>query len=131
MSLRHEWVYRYPVSELLAASKTKLDHHKSRLAWWQNKKEETFQKVKEGGIEVHESIVAQYAKTGYSNTGSHSATIMVDQTLQKDLNECAAKIVEHSGKINEYSAFVQVLSNRPADDRYDLELEDWLYFFGK
>jgi hypothetical protein len=110
----------------------KLDHHKSRLEWWKVKKEEALQKIRDGGIEVHESLVSQYSKTGYTGGGHVAeAQIMVDSTLQKDLDECAGKIRMHQAKIEDYSAYVELLSKRPQNDRFDLHMDDWQHFFGK
>jgi hypothetical protein len=91
---------------------------------------ETHYKLTENA--VHESLVSQYSKTGYTGGGHVAeAQIMVDSTLQKDLDECAGKIRMHQAKIEDYSAYVELLSKRPQNDRFDLHMDDWQHFFGK
>ncbi len=127
MSLRSEWVYPYTVDKILAAAKHKRDHHKSRHEWWSKKKDEVFCTIREGGLEISESLVSQYSKTGY---GAAQAQVKVDPELQKKLDECIGKLNLHKSLIDSYSAYVEVFESRPSGECYNLHIDDYQFFFG-
>lgn len=123
---RDEWVFSYNASNLAAAAAQKRDHHKQRFDWWTLKKEETIRKVKEMGIEVHDSVAASISNTkGYAGP-----RIEIDAGLQRDLSECQGKIREHDESMREYEGWRQVLESNK-EDRLQLNHDDWLYFFGQ
>lgn len=128
MTLRDKWTFGFKISDVLAAARAKMDHHRSRIAWWDAKKEEVFAKIKESGLKVSESLVSQYSKTGYPGA---SVDLEVDPDLQRKLDECVRKIGEHKAKADSYVAYVEVLSTRPGGDMIDLGVEDWQFFFGE
>lgn len=123
---RDQWEFEYTASKLVEGAKTKKESHEKRLAWWEGKKLETMQKVKDGGISIHDSVAA-----GYSNTkGGFGPQIEIEGGLQRDLNECHIKLKEHEEKIRVYDGWIQVLSANP-ESRLKLTHDDWLFFFGK
>lgn len=128
MTLRDKWTFGMKIGEVLAGAKAKRDHHNSRVAWWEAKKSEVFATIKEGGLKISESLVSQYAKTGYATA---SVDLEVDPDLQKKLDECVRKIGDHRAKADSYAAYVEVLSTRPGGDTIELAVEDWQFFFGK
>lgn len=124
--LRNEWKFDYTASTLADAALAKRNAHEGKLHWWENKKAEVMTKVRESGIEVHESVAASYSNT----KGSFGPQITIDATLQRDLQECQEKILSHTTLIQAYDGWVQVLTNN-LEVRLTLHHDDWLFFFGK
>jgi hypothetical protein len=58
------------------------------------------------------------------------AQVMVRNDLQKDLDECMDKLSAHTQRLNEYAGWQQVLAANP-ESRQALDIDDWLFFFGK
>jgi hypothetical protein len=128
MSQRDEWKFDYTVKAVLEGARGKLTFHLGRHEFWEKKKAETLQRIKAGGIDVQESL----AGANYSNVArGFEAQIVVDPTLQRDLDECANKIREHDTKARKYSCWVEVLLAQPAESRLELDHDDHLFFFGK
>lgn len=125
---RQEWKFEYLACDLLKAAREKRDHHKARLDWWEAKKGEVEQQIKETGLKFHESLVAEYSKTGY---GAQSSDVQVDPVLKKKLDECFSKIRHHKSKVDDYGGFVTVLADTPELQRLELHIDDWRYFFEK
>lgn len=124
---RKEWKFEYTASKLAEAATNKKKHHEGRLEWWKTKHDATMQKVKDSGIEVHQAVGADYSA---SNTmRGVRPEIRIDETLQRDLYECDAKMKEHQGKVSEYDGWIQVLGAHP-EARLELEHDDFLFFFG-
>lgn len=123
---RIEWEFEYSASKLAVGAQVKLETHLRKLAWWEKKKAETMQKVRDSGIEIRDSVAASY----YSNTkGGYGPQIEVDAGMQRDLSECQNKILEHNKLVEDYKCWIEVLSANP-DSRHRLHHDDWLYFFG-
>src|ERR1700688_3484084 len=100
---RNEWEFEYGASELAAAAAAKANHHASRAKWWELKKEEVMRTVRESGIDVTESVAAGNSarSTGFG------PQIIIDATLQRKLQECHAKINEHTAKVRDYEGWRQ------------------------
>ncbi len=125
---RTEWKFTYTASKLADAAKAKMMHHADRLEWWHKKHEDTMAKVKESGIEVHQAVAAEYSHSNVAR--GVRPEIRIDETLQRDLYECDAKMKEHSAKIGEYDGWLQVFNANP-EARLELQHDDYLHFFGK
>lgn len=125
MSNREKWNFNYTVGNVLVGAQKKLDRHKARLDWWDGQKQEVFQKIRDEGVEIDESLADVI-----SNSYNRGPTVQIRNDLIKDMQECVAKIREHRAKVDGYLAWVKVLVDQ--DDSHDLELNhaDWLYFFG-
>lgn len=123
---RNEWTFYYTVSDLADAALTKKTKHEEKLKWWEAKKAATMKKVGESGIEVQDSVAANYSNT----KGSFGPQIRIDTGLQRDLSECQDKIMEHHALVKSYDGWVQVLKANPAA-RLSLEHDDFLFFFGE
>lgn len=126
---RSDWEFEYTARNLATAAKAQRDHRTGRVKVWEDKKVEIMQKVKDTGLTVHEGVAASMANYTAS-AHAQGATVMVDATLQRDLNECVTKIRTHRDAATEYDAWVQVLEANP-DARLKLKHNDWLFFFGK
>lgn len=126
---RTEWEFEYMASHLATAAKSQRDFRLSRVAAWEEKKAEVMQKVKDTGLTVHEGVAAEMAHSTYSNS-QQGAHVMVDATLQRDLNDCVTKIRTHREAAAEYDGWLQVLDANP-ESRLKLKHDDWMFFFGK
>lgn len=124
--LKKEWEFRYSTDDLAKAAQDKVEHHTKRLAWWEQKKEEVMKEVRDKGITVQDSVASSVS----NYKGGVNPVIMVEAGLQRDLNECQTKIMEHHRLLNEYDGWDQVLTANKGQ-KLSLHHEDWLYFFGK
>jgi hypothetical protein len=126
---RNEWEFEYTASTLAKAAHAQRTHRLSRVEVWESKKTEIMQKVKTSGLTIHEGVAASLSN--YTNSiGGEGAQVMVDATLQRDLNECVKKIRAHRDMATEYDGWVQVLEANP-ESRLKLTHGDWMFFFGK
>lgn len=130
---RSSWKFTYTADKLLGAAISKHDWHCSRRNWWETKRDEIKKKIQNEGIVIDESVAALDA--GHSHSYSNNFTgrgtsVSIDNGLIKDLNECLAKVTEHQSKTKDYHAWIQVLESQGAAS-FDLNQDDWLFFFGK
>lgn len=125
-TLRQDWEFEYTAGKLAEAAKLKKESHTKRLEWWEAKKKEVMQKVRDSGIEIRDSVAASYSNT----KGAYGPEIEVDAGMQRDLCECQSKILEHTNLIKSYDGWVQVLEANK-ESRLKLSHEDWLFFFAE
>jgi len=134
-ALRPFWKFAYTAGEVAQGAATQRDFRKSRMEWWQAKKQETMDAIRKEGIEITESVadqlVAQTMST-YGGTRAVGPQVSIRQDLVRQLSECQQKIDHHRRKVDEYNAWVAFLG-RDAIRGFGLELthEDWQFFFGK
>lgn len=128
---RDEWEFEYTCAKLSEAANAQKEHRLARVKAWTEKKGEVMQKIKDSGLNVHESVAEQFANYGgtTSNAG-FGAQITVDTTLQRDLSECVTKIASHRAAATEYDGWIQMLNANP-EARVKLTHDDWMFFFGK
>ena len=123
---RDEWEFEYTASKLAKGAAAQQVFRLRRVAAWTATKEKVMAEVKEGGIEITESVA-----TGMTNSStSFGPQIGINPAFQKKLAECHAKIQAHQQAADEYDGWVQVLTAN-SDTRHKLTQSDWLYFFGK
>jgi hypothetical protein len=127
--IRREWKFDYTASKLAEAAQAKVNWHAERLEWWRNKKNEVFALIRSEGIEVDEKIALAF-QNPKSRDYDRGAQVMVRNDLQKDLDECMEKLSTHTQKLNEYAGWQQVLAAN-SESRQALDIDDWLFFFGK
>lgn len=129
--LRDEWTFEYTASRLAAAAQAQYEFRAQRVTFWEEKKAEVIAKIKDTGLTVSESIADGLSGFKYgSGNNPRSAHVMVDTTMQADLDECVAKIRKHRDMGAQYHAWVQVLEANP-EARMSLHHDDWQFFFGK
>ncbi len=124
---RSEWEFEYTASTLADGARKQKAFREGRVVWWTNAKAEVMTRVKEGGIEVSESVAAGLSNYSTQKSGPQ---VLVRHDLQQKLTECHGKIIEHQQAVDEYDGWIQVLENNP-ESRLKLTQADWLYFFGK
>jgi hypothetical protein len=127
--IRKEWKFEYTANKLAEAAQAKVNWHTERLEWWRNKKNEVFATIRKEGIEVDEKISLAF-QNPKSRDYDRGAQVMVRNDLQKDLDECMDKLSAHTQRLNEYAGWQQVLAANP-ESRQALDIDDWLFFFGK
>lgn len=123
---RHDWEFEYTAKTLADAAELARESRQQRSEWWIAKKEEVMQEVRDTGIEISESVAAEYSNTKMGM----GPRVLVKGDLQNKLTECFTKIREHEAAASEYAGWVQVLEANP-EARLKLTHQDWLYFFGK
>jgi hypothetical protein len=134
MTLRKEWEFEYTGINLAKAAEAQHAFREARIKVWRDKQVEIIAKIKESGLEVHEDLADQMSS--FSNTAKYStqalggAQVVIDPTMQSDLNKCYAKIREHTELSKQYKAWQQVLEGNP-EARVKLDHDDWMFFFGK
>lgn len=125
---RGEWEFEYTASVIAKAAEAQRNYRMTRVEEWEKKKMEVMAKIKESGIEVHESVAA--SMLNYTTSNAAGPQIIIDATMQRDLNECHTKIATHRQSATEYDGWAQVLNANP-ESRLKLKHNDWMYFFGK
>lgn len=137
-TLRSVWTFQYSAREVAEGAAAQRDFRKSRQDWWAAKKTEVMAQIRDGGVQISESLADQIAAQGMaakvSNYGTTSMQplVTIDPELMRQLAETHRKIDEHRRAVADYDGWVQVL-NAPANvnKMLDLTQNDWLYFFGK
>jgi hypothetical protein len=125
--IRDEWVFEYSGATLAEATRIKNEHHRLRLAWWNEKKMNVMESIRSDGLEITESVGAR--STSAYVAGAR-AQILVRTDLQSKLDECSEKIRFHAAKTSEYAGWLEVLGANP-ESALKLDFEDYLFFFGK
>lgn len=127
--LRTEWKASQRKDKVAEAAHMKLPYYNERLVFWRDKKQAVMATIRTEGLEVDERIAA-----GFSNPKSrnwqHGAQVMVRNDLHDDLEECLAKPEWHTARRDEYDGWRQVLCAK-TDKSPDLDIFDWLFFFGR
>lgn len=126
---RDEWEFEYTASKLAEGAAAQKEFRLSRVAVWTAAKEKLMAEIKDGGVEITESVAA--GMSNYTNsTQSFGPQVGINPAYQKKLAECHSKIQSHQQAASEYDGWVQVL-NANSETRHKLTQSDWLYFFGK
>lgn len=126
---RDEWEFEYTASKLAEGAAAQKVFRLGRVAVWTAAKEKLMAEIKDGGIEITESVSAGMGSYGAS-TQSFGPQVGINPGYQKKLAECHLKIESHQQAAAEYDGWVQVL-NANSETRHKLTQADWLYFFGR
>lgn len=121
---RRNWKFEYTAAKLAVAAHAKRETHLGKKKWWEEEIAKVKTKIKEGGIDIHESVGAQY-----STTKGYGPEIEIDASLQRDLGECFQKIKEHENLVKEYEGWIMVLEAHP-ESRLEMDHDDYLFFYG-
>ncbi|MCX6966126.1 MAG: hypothetical protein NTW41_12375 [Verrucomicrobia bacterium] len=128
--LRDQWKFRYTARQLAEAAQTKIEFHKGRLEFWEARRKEVIGQIKADGIEVNEkSVLLQYASPKMRDF-QEGGDIMIRNDLRKRLAESYEKLAYHTGRRDTFDGWQQVLGANP-DDKIELDIDDWLFFFGR
>lgn len=127
--LRKEWKFPYPAQELAAAAEGKLAYHDERIRWWSDKRAQVMATIRAEGIEVDERIALSHPSPK-ARDWERGAKVMVRNDLRDDLEECLEKLRWHTEQRRDYDGWLQALKAN-GDQRVELDIEDWLHFFGR
>lgn len=127
---RDEWTFEYTAAKLAEAAAAQAAFRRRRFEFWKEKKAEVMQQIKASGLTVHEDIATGLLDKTYTTSLRGGAQVLVDPTLQQDLNECVSKMRAHSDMARQYDGWEQVLHGNP-ETRVQLDHDDWMFFFGK
>ena len=127
--LRDQWKFRYTARQLAEAAKSKISFHQGRFDYWDARRKEVIDQIKADGIEVNEKSVLQFA-TPKMRDFQQGGDIMIRNDLRKSLAESYDKLAYHIGRRDTYDGWQQVLGAN-ADDTIELDIDDWLFFFGQ
>lgn len=127
--LRQDWGFDYTATKLAEAADQKKAFHQERLAWWKAKRVEVMTTIRAEGLEIDEKIALEY-RNPKSRDWDRGSQVMVRNDLQKDLSECLEKLGHHTQQVQQYDGWQQVLAANP-EARVKLDIDDWLFFFGR
>lgn len=127
--LRQDWGFDYTATKLAEAAAQKQAFHQERLDWWKTKRLEVMNTIRSEGLEIDEKIALEY-RNPKSRDWDRGSQVMVRNDLQKDLSECLEKLGHHTQQLQQYDGWQQVLAAN-ADARVKLDIDDWLFFFGR
>jgi hypothetical protein len=127
--LRDEWKFDYAASDVARGAQARVAYHAERLAFWKARREEVMQRIRSDGIEIDEKQVLAH-RNPKSRDWERGAQVMVRNDLQRDLDECLEKLQWHTGHLDQYQGWYEVLNANP-DVRVSLDSDDWLYFFAR
>jgi hypothetical protein len=126
---RNEWKFEYTAARLAEAARTKMAYHEARLAFWRAKREEVLATIRAEGLAIDEKIVVGHVSPKARDwEGANRITVRDD--LRQHLDECLHKLKAHTEFLVQYDGWSQVLDANP-DQRVPLDVEDWLFFYGK
>jgi hypothetical protein len=127
--LRQDWCFNYSATKLAEAAQQKMAFHLQRLDWWKAKRAEVMTVIRSEGLKIDEKIALQY-RNPKSRDWDGGSQVMVRNDLQKDLTECLEKLSHHTQQVQQYDGWQQVLAAN-ANARVKLDIDDWLFFFGR
>lgn len=128
--LRDEWRFPTPAARLAEAAQAKLAHHDERVKWWTGKRAQVMETIRAEGLEIDERLVLAHPNPKVRDWDRGATKVMVRNDLQEDLEECTTKLRFHTARRGEYDGWVQVLAAN-AGTPLELDIEDWLFFFGR
>lgn len=126
---RQEWQFDHTASRLAEAAAGKCAYHRECPQLWRGKRDEVMATIRAEGLEIDEKIVLGF-QNPKSRDWHHGAEVMIRNDLQKDLAECHEKLRHHTEKLAQYDGWQQLLEANP-ETRQALDIEDWLFFFGR
>ena len=127
--LRQDWGFDYTANKLANASDQKKAIHQERLDWWKAKRLEVMNTIRSEGLEIDEKIALEY-RNPKSRDWNQGSQLLVRNDLQKDLGECLEKLGHHTQQLQQFDGWQQVLAANP-EARVKLDIDDWLFFFGR
>ena len=127
--LRKDWGFDYTANKLAEAAAVKMAFHQERLDWWKAKRQEVMTTIRAEGLEIDEKIVLEF-RNPKARDWDRGSQVLIRNDLQTDLSECLEKLGHHTQQVQQYDGWQQVLAAN-AEARVRLDIEDWLFFFGR
>jgi hypothetical protein len=124
---RNEWTFGYAAARLAAAADERAAHHRARLAFWREKREEVLARIRSEGIEIEEKIALEY-QSPKARDWDRANRVTVRDDLRQQLDEVLDKLRSHTDQVQQYEGWAAVLDANP-EQRVELDIADWLFFF--
>ena len=103
---RDHWEFPFTVSEVVVGVRKRIEHHKSRLAWWESELEQAEAGLKDKGFQYRER----------RNSMNRELVVVGDADLANRAKQCNDSVGRHRLKIEEFETWKRVLS---AQQRHD------------
>ena len=126
---RNEWKFEFSTSDVLEATKAKISYHDQHLEFWTNKREELMATIRAEGIEINEKIALEYSNPK-ARDWERGGQVMIRNDLRIGLAETFQKLGYHTRLRDTYDGWQQALE-ASADEKLALDIDDWLFFFGR
>lgn len=130
---RQQWRVSYTGTRLATAAKDKKAYHAGRAQVWFDAKEKVMAEIRESGVEVNESLVDEMRRQGaysVSNSLRGAPVVAIRDDLVAKLQEAHGKVASHEELVKQYDAWAQMMDAHP-ETQFQLEHDDWMFFFGK
>jgi hypothetical protein len=126
---RKDWKFDYTAAKLAEAAQAKIAHHTARLEFWRTTREEVLARIRAEGLEIDEKIVLGY-QSPKARDWERANRVTVREDLRQHLDECLEKLKAHTDWLAHYQGWHELLLANP-EQRVALDIEDWLFFFGR
>ncbi|MBS0583262.1 MAG: hypothetical protein JSS42_09190 [Proteobacteria bacterium] len=127
---REEWQFEYLAGKLAEAAAAKLEYHQARIDWWKAKRTEIVDEIRTQGLDFEEKLVMNAGVSPKGRDWNNAATVSIRDDLRDGLEESQRKLAAHTNLLRDYSGWHQALSAN-VDVPLRLDINDWLFFFGK
>lgn len=127
--LRDQWKFDYPAAQVAEAAAARGAYHAARLKFWKERREIVLTRIRSEGLEIDESAAVGF-RNPKSRDWEHGTQVTVRPDLRQDLEECSSKLGYHTKELEQYGSWQQTMAANP-DMKVSLDIEDWMYFFGK
>ena len=119
---REKWEFTFKVKELTEALSKRVEHHKNRLAWWENEMEQAEAGLVNKGFEYRER----------RNSSGQELVVVGDPELANRVQECRSSITRHQEQKKYYDTWKRVLESQiKRDPQAALQLKyNDIEFFG-
>ena len=119
---REKWEFAFTVKEVTTALDKRIEHHNSRLAWWENEMEQAEAGLVDKGFEYRER----------RDSRGEQLVVVGDPELANRVKECRDSVNRHKDKKNYFETWNRVLGSQlKRDSQSTLLLKyDDIKFFG-
>ena len=119
---REKWEFSFTIEEVTGALNKRIEHHNSRLAWWENEMEQAEAGLVNKGFEYRER----------RNSAGQELVVVGDPELANRVKECRNSVNRHKDQKNYFETWNRVLGSQlKRDPKSTLLLKyDDVKFFG-
>jgi hypothetical protein len=118
MSLRNEWRFAFTANDVYLAAERLRTYHAWRNDYWNEMYSNAVEAAKAAGVQVRE----------VDATGGKQAQVVLDPTVQADINLAQRKRNDHDAKQREYATWAAAFQLMPPTQEYRLDPEDVEFF---
>lgn len=105
---RNDWEFEYLGKELRVFAVNKMEHHRNRLAFWEEQAANREKELREQGIDFR-------ARPRVANNYStqNAVVAVIDPERQSALSEAFAKVDEHRGRLRHFEMWASLFNRNP------------------